>query len=117
MNDFNAPYRLLIDGQLVDTSARLEVINPATGAVFAHCPSAGAAELDAAVAAARRAFPAWKALGFAERAQYIAQRLAEFHNEQAADFFAACAEPPLRGEPPPFQCAAPTRSFGYADFR
>jgi acyl-CoA reductase-like NAD-dependent aldehyde dehydrogenase len=71
--DFNAPYRLLIDGQLVDTTARLDVINPATGAVFANCPSAGAAELDAAVAAARRAFPAWKALGFAARAEYIAR--------------------------------------------
>jgi acyl-CoA reductase-like NAD-dependent aldehyde dehydrogenase len=73
VTDFSAPYRLLIDGQLVDASAQLDVINPATGAVFAHCPAAGATELDAAVAAARRAFPAWKALGFAKRAEYIAR--------------------------------------------
>jgi acyl-CoA reductase-like NAD-dependent aldehyde dehydrogenase len=73
MLDFNAPYRLLIDGQPVDAPARLEVINPFTGGVFAHCPAAGGAELDAAVAAARRAFPAWRALGFAERAAYIAR--------------------------------------------
>jgi acyl-CoA reductase-like NAD-dependent aldehyde dehydrogenase len=73
MPDFTAPYRLLIDGQLVDTGARLDVINPATGEVFAQCPAAGAPELDAAVAAARRAFPAWRALGWEERAGYIAK--------------------------------------------
>jgi acyl-CoA reductase-like NAD-dependent aldehyde dehydrogenase len=73
MIDFNAPYRLLIDGQLTDTPARLDVINPATGAVFAHCPAAGAAELDAAVAAARRAFPAWRGLTWEQRAEYIAR--------------------------------------------
>jgi acyl-CoA reductase-like NAD-dependent aldehyde dehydrogenase len=82
MTDFNAPYRLLIDGQLVDTSAQLDVVNPATGAVFAHCPSAGAAELDAAVAAARRAFPAWKALSFAARAEYIARFAAALEAEK-----------------------------------
>jgi acyl-CoA reductase-like NAD-dependent aldehyde dehydrogenase len=82
MTDFNAPYRLLIDGQLVDTSAQLDVVNPATGAVFAHCPSAGAAELDAAVAAARRAFPAWKALSFAARAEYISRFAAALEAEK-----------------------------------
>jgi acyl-CoA reductase-like NAD-dependent aldehyde dehydrogenase len=71
MIDFNSPYSLLINGQLVKTSAQLDVINPATGAVFAHCPAAGAAQLDAAVAAARAAFPAWRALGFVERATFI----------------------------------------------
>jgi acyl-CoA reductase-like NAD-dependent aldehyde dehydrogenase len=82
MLDFNAPYRLLIDGQLVDATARLEVINPSTGAVFAQCPAAGSAELDAAVAAARRAFPAWRALGFAERAAYVARFAAALEANQ-----------------------------------
>jgi acyl-CoA reductase-like NAD-dependent aldehyde dehydrogenase len=82
MPDFNAPYSLLIDGQLVDTVARLDVINPATGSVFAHCPAAGGAELDAAVAAARRAFPAWRALGFAERAAYVARFAAALEANQ-----------------------------------
>ncbi len=49
----------------------LEVINPATGEVFARCPAAGRAELDRAVAAARRAFPAWSALSFEDRTQAI----------------------------------------------
>jgi acyl-CoA reductase-like NAD-dependent aldehyde dehydrogenase len=71
MIDFESPYCLLINGQLVKTAAQLDVINPATGAVFAHCPAAGAKELDAAVTAARAAFPAWRDLGFAERANYI----------------------------------------------
>jgi acyl-CoA reductase-like NAD-dependent aldehyde dehydrogenase len=71
MIDFDAPYRLLIDGELVETAGTLEVVNPATGAVFARCPSAGPAELDAAVAAARRAFPAWRDLSFEERAGYV----------------------------------------------
>jgi acyl-CoA reductase-like NAD-dependent aldehyde dehydrogenase len=82
MADFTAPYALLIDGQLVRTSAQLDVVNPATGAVFAQCPAAGAAELEAAVAAARRAFPAWRALGFAERAGYVARCAAALEANQ-----------------------------------
>ena len=50
------PYRLLIDGQLVEGAAALDVIDPATGQVFEHCARADAAQLDAAVAAAKRAF-------------------------------------------------------------
>ncbi|HWL61398.1 MAG TPA: aldehyde dehydrogenase family protein [Steroidobacteraceae bacterium] len=86
MIDFNAPYGLLIDGQLVQTSAKLEVVNPATGKVFATCPAAGAAELDMAVAAARRAFPAWRALSFEERAGHVARIAAalEAHKEPLA---------------------------------
>jgi len=84
--DFTAPYTLLIGGRPVETAAQLDVINPATGRVFAHCPIAGATELDDAVAAARRAFKAWKALSFAERAAYIARFAAalEAHQEPLA---------------------------------
>ena len=55
--------------------------------------------------------------GDTERARYIAQRLAEFHNEQAAEFFAACADKAGHSEPLPFQCAPPSRQFGFEDFR
>ncbi|MGK8503095.1 aldehyde dehydrogenase family protein [Nocardia asiatica] len=48
--------RLLIDGQLVETERTLPSLDPATGAVYGHAPEAGVAEVDAAVAAARRAF-------------------------------------------------------------
>jgi len=86
MTDFSTPYRLLMGGELMDTTARLDVVNPATGAVFADCPAAGARELDAAVQAARRALPAWKNLPFAERAACVARFAAalEAHKEPLA---------------------------------
>src|SRR5580704_14252628 len=61
-----ADYKLLIDGALVDGDAEMDVINPATEEVLARCPRASKAQLDAAVAAAQRAFPAWKATPIAE---------------------------------------------------
>jgi acyl-CoA reductase-like NAD-dependent aldehyde dehydrogenase len=64
-------FTLTIDGQPVTTASTLDVINPATGQVFARCPEAGLAELDRAVAAARGAFPAWRDLTFAARAERI----------------------------------------------
>ena len=73
MIDFKGPYTLLIDGVSRGAAGELAVVNPATGDVFAHCPAAGGTELDAAVAAARAAFPAWRALGFAARADRIRQ--------------------------------------------
>jgi acyl-CoA reductase-like NAD-dependent aldehyde dehydrogenase len=60
-------YKLLIDGALVDGDAEMDVINPATEEVLAKCPRASTAQLDAAVAAATRAFPAWRATPIAER--------------------------------------------------
>jgi acyl-CoA reductase-like NAD-dependent aldehyde dehydrogenase len=69
-------FSLLIDGESVTGGARLDVINPATGQVFAQCPAAGRAELERAVAAARRAFPAWSANSFEDRTKSI-KRMAE----------------------------------------
>ena len=60
-------YKLLIDGQLVDGAATLEVINPAEGKVLAVAPRADVAQLNQAVAAAKKAFPAWSALKPEER--------------------------------------------------
>ncbi len=57
------------------------------------------------------------ASGDVDRARYVAQRLQEFHNDQAAEFFEPCDAPPKAGRVPPFQCTAPTRAFGYEDFR
>lgn len=64
-------FTLTIDGQAVDTEARLEVINPATGEVFATCPQADVDNLDAAIAAAKTAFPAWAALADDDRVEAI----------------------------------------------
>jgi acyl-CoA reductase-like NAD-dependent aldehyde dehydrogenase len=62
---------LIIDGRPVQTAGRFGVINPATGTVFAQCPLATGMELDTAVDAARRAFPAWASTAIDERARRI----------------------------------------------
>jgi acyl-CoA reductase-like NAD-dependent aldehyde dehydrogenase len=56
-----------IDGRGATSPASFDVINPATGAPFARCPDASREQLDEAVAAARRAFAAWRELSFADR--------------------------------------------------
>ncbi|HWN38220.1 MAG TPA: aldehyde dehydrogenase family protein, partial [Gammaproteobacteria bacterium] len=79
-------FSLLIGGELVQSAQQLDVINPAVGTVFARCPAAQAPELDRAVAAARRAFPAWRARSFTERAALVkrlSQRLRERQNALA----------------------------------
>jgi acyl-CoA reductase-like NAD-dependent aldehyde dehydrogenase len=60
-------YRLLIGGQLVSGDLSMPVVNPATGQVFAEAPRASRAQLDAAVAAAAKAFPAWAATPLEDR--------------------------------------------------
>lgn len=52
-------YPNLIDGELVTTATSLDVVNPANEQVIGRVPACGAAELDRAVAAARRAFKTW----------------------------------------------------------
>ncbi len=49
----------------------IEVTNPATGKVFDSVAASGPADLDAAVAAARAAFPAWAARGAVARADLL----------------------------------------------
>ncbi len=49
--------------------ATTPVYNPSTGDVISHCPSGGAAEVNAAVAAAQAAFPAWSETPAVERAR------------------------------------------------
>jgi len=73
----------LIDGELVPGVGAFEVVDPATGAAFARCPDASRAQLDAAVAAARRAFPAWAALGFEGRRTHL-HALAQVLRSEAA---------------------------------
>ena len=69
--DIRTDFSLLIDGAEASSSSSLDVINPATGQVFARCPAAGRDELDRAVAAARRAFPAWRDMSYTQRAECI----------------------------------------------
>src|SRR4051812_7772103 len=57
-------------------SATLEVLEPATEALLAEIPRAGAEEADAAVARAKAAFPAWRAVAPSDRSALL-HRLAD----------------------------------------
>lgn len=78
--------RLFLDGEWTDgTSGRRQpVLNPATGRVIGEVPHASAADLDRAVAAAARAFPAWAALGAGGRGP-ILHRAEALIRERAAE--------------------------------
>ncbi len=60
-----------IDGVFTAPADGFDSKNPATGEVLATLTQASAEDVDAAVAAARNAQPAWGALGGAGRARYI----------------------------------------------
>ncbi len=60
-------YDLLIDGKLVSGDRTLDVVDPATGALFATCACASEAQVEQAVAAAAAAFPAWAATPVEDR--------------------------------------------------
>jgi O-antigen ligase len=100
--------------------------------LFAHHAAYAAATTHDAIAASDAAFKlaphylldtrlmiAWaEALaraGELDKARALAQRLREFRNPQAAQFFEACDAPPA-GEPLPFQCEAPRTQPGWRDY-
>src|ERR1035437_708057 len=61
---------LFINGEWLQPKiAGTPVYNPSTGDVIAECPAGGAAEVNAAVAAAHAAFPAWRDTPSVERAR------------------------------------------------
>src|SRR5688572_14703280 len=61
----------LIGGRAVESAQYFESVDPATQEVLAEVGRGGAAEVDAAVAAAKAAFPAWAARPAAERAHLM----------------------------------------------
>jgi acyl-CoA reductase-like NAD-dependent aldehyde dehydrogenase len=58
---------MIIDGESIRTEQTIPVRNPATGEVFAQAPAASEADLNRAVEAANRAFPAWRDTPISER--------------------------------------------------
>ncbi|KAM5353447.1 hypothetical protein ACJ41O_000097 [Fusarium nematophilum] len=79
---------MLIDGKLVEASdgATFPIYNPATGAHLANVPEATEQDVNAAVAAANRAFPAWSALDPAKRGACLKKlaALIREHNKELA---------------------------------
>ncbi|AOY96670.1 5-carboxymethyl-2-hydroxymuconate semialdehyde dehydrogenase [Cupriavidus sp. USMAA2-4] len=65
-----------IDGKQVDSKDRFTTWNPATGEAIAEVAAGGEAEIDAAVAAAKAAFPKWANTPAKERAR-VMRRLGE----------------------------------------
>jgi aminomuconate-semialdehyde/2-hydroxymuconate-6-semialdehyde dehydrogenase len=76
-----------IDGRRVPSKERFLDRSPIDGAALAEISAGGSAEADTAVAAARRAFPAWAALGPEGRAT-ILRRFAKGVLARAADLSA-----------------------------
>ena len=90
----------LIDGQWVeatDTSHRFDVTDPATGAHLASVPNLGAAETEAAIAAANRAWPAWAQLPAKARSAILMKwfHLLHQHAEDLARIMTAEQGKPL----------------------
>ena len=70
-----------INGREVESREVFETFNPATGDVIEEVASGAAAEIDAAVAAARQAFPGWAATPAKERARLM-RRLGELIDQR-----------------------------------
>lgn len=62
---------LTINGEAASGVAYYPVVDPATGKPFAHAPEATEAQLEAAVGAAKAAFPAWGVMPWAERRKMV----------------------------------------------
>lgn len=84
---FETGFRMLIDGRMVAADAQIDVVNPATGEVFAAAPDCDAAVLDQAVEAGRRAFAGWRRTPIEERQACLLK---------AADILAEHLEPLAR---------------------
>lgn len=80
--DFSSDFTMTIGGAALRGEAFIDVLNPATETVIAAAPDCSREQLDAAVEAAGKAFPAWSAMPFDER-RALLLRLADALLEQA----------------------------------
>jgi len=77
-------FKLTIGGEALSTPTTFDVVNPADESFVAACPQGTVELIDAAVAAARGALPAWSAASDAERVgklNAIAALIEEHHQE------------------------------------
>lgn len=84
-NHINGEFRDAADGRTTD------VVNPATGEVYATAPLSGAADVDAAMAAAAAAFPAWRDTTPSER-QKALLKIADAFEARAEELVAVESE-------------------------
>jgi aldehyde dehydrogenase (NAD+) len=71
--DLAPSYGLFVDGEFTDAAdgTVFKTVSPSSEEVLAEVARAGEADVDRAVRAARKAFPAWSALPGAERGKYL----------------------------------------------
>ena len=108
-------YGMIIDGKPRWTRDYLEVKNPANGKAVGRMPLGSTADLDDAVAAARRAFKTWSTAPDAERkaaCHAIAGKIEE-HAEELARLITAAQGKPLNGPGSRFESQG---SAGWAHF-
>jgi len=81
------PAKLYIGGEWAEASdgARRDIISPATGTKIADVPEGTTADADAAIAAAKAAFPEWSAKSGRERSRILG-RVAQLLGERLEDF-------------------------------
>ena len=62
-----------INGKLVSAQSEetLPLYNPAEGSVYGSAPSSDNRDVDNAISAAEKAYPAWSALSIDERSRYL----------------------------------------------
>jgi len=79
-------HQLFIDGRFIDAEdgATLATLNPHDNSAIAEVAMAGPADIDKAVAAAQRAFPAWARMAAADRGR-ILLRLADLIEANAEE--------------------------------
>lgn len=83
--DFLSEYTMTINGEAATSSDSFNAYNPATEEVIATVPDASRDQLEAAVAAAKRAFPAWAARPVEER-QDLVSKIGEVIENNAEEF-------------------------------
>ncbi|MGL4234785.1 MAG: aldehyde dehydrogenase family protein [Beijerinckiaceae bacterium] len=108
-------FRNLIDGSLRGSSLQYEILNPANGNIVGVAPQATISDLDDAVAAARRAFPAWSSLAHAERQAYcnkLRDKL-EGHADELARLLTLEQGKPLNGMGSRFELGGAQAWTGY----
>jgi len=92
--------KLFINGRFVDAlgGGTIDVLNPHDGSVITAIAAAEAADVDLAVAAATRAFPAWSRMAAAERGRLLlklADKI-EAHTEELAQLESLDTGHPIR---------------------
>ncbi len=91
--------KMLIGGELVDAKSgkTIEVRNPANGEVVGTIPRGSAADVDAAVEAARKALPGWASMTGTKRAQLMHEAARKMHAvvDEVADLLAKEQGKPL----------------------